>query len=280
MNDRYTIAHKKRVVKDLPWHLEMYARSLKVNIWVNHNAPKGGIRGDIKSFSSKSKARLKFIAGNAFPELISHFCMTYHETYPQGREVKKQLDIFLKRLRRKWKCGYLWVLEFQTRGFPHIHTFLTLPIDTPGLREWLSKTWNEIVSPGDAEHLAFHAHEKNFIAWDMRGGGYLCKYLSKQAQKVVPENFEGVGRFWGSSRGLVPDATVITPEMIDENYPEKPSKAILRAIYRHHENQCKGYKRKSGKRNRGGRVTIPNGVVAFEKYVEYLDKNKKDEIPF
>jgi len=47
------------------------------------------------------------------------------------------------------------------------------------------------------------------LDWDMKGAGYLRKYMSKEAQKCVPGGFGWVGRFWGCSRGLVPDPVTI-----------------------------------------------------------------------
>jgi len=47
------------------------------------------------------------------------------------------------------------------------------------------------------------------MAWEMKGAGYLRKYMSKEAQKCVPPGFGWCGRFWGCSRGLVPDPVAL-----------------------------------------------------------------------
>jgi hypothetical protein len=39
---------------------------------------------------------------------------------------------------------------------------------------------------------------------------YLCKYLLKDKQKIVPVNYRNCGRFWGASRGL----EMITPKRV------------------------------------------------------------------
>jgi hypothetical protein len=67
----------------------------------------------------------------------------------------------------------------------------------------MADAWHRITDEASVSHLKFHAHAKNWIHWEMGSGGYLCKYLDKEAQKVVPEGFGFVGRFWGCTRGLL-----------------------------------------------------------------------------
>jgi len=159
----------------------------------------------ISSFTDASKRRLKFVASNSTPKLVSQFCLTYHKRWNlDGRAVKKHLNTFLQNLRNHYKeIKYLWILEFQTSGMPHFHLFLSAPSTTLGLQEFMAIGWNRITEE-TPEHLRFHSHPKNFIAWNMGNGSYLShKYLSKESQKKVPENFLFVGRFWGASRSLV-----------------------------------------------------------------------------
>jgi hypothetical protein len=47
------------------------------------------------------------------------------------------------------------------------------------------------------------------MAWEMKGAGYLRKYMSKEAQKCVPDGFGWCGRFWGATRDLVPLHTTV-----------------------------------------------------------------------
>lgn len=280
MRNNNNIVDKKRFVKNRckVGHIECYERAMIIDRWYRCQQVGGGIRKEIKNFTKSSKNRLKFRAENAEPPLISQFAMTYHNRLPQGRQLKSDLNLFLTRFRKRWKSGYLWILEFQTRKAPHLHLFLTLPYDKKPLHAWLAKTWNEIVEPGNDKHLKVHLHKDNFIPWEMFSGGYLCKYLGKEAQKCVPEDFEGVGRFWGSSRGLVPSPLVLTPEQIDENYGEGSFKSTLRICYKHHEKNAKKYKRKIRSKNALGRYKLPNGNRAFEKCIEYMDKKTIEEM--
>jgi hypothetical protein len=250
----------------------------------------GGVRGNIESFSKASKRRLKFKASNANPHLISQFCMTYHNSFPPGDVVKKQLNKFLTYLRR-YSPGvkYLWILEFQSRGFPHFHLFLDLPYDTPGLRQWMAKTWNHVTQE-DELHLTFHQDQRNFIQWDMGSGQYLTKYLDKEHQKAVPEGYESVGRFWGNSRGLVPPPACITEdelspieiECIDPHTGEVKripiTKYITRQLGRFHQKQLNAFKKKSRLRGTPTSYMLLSGAPLFWQVIEWALNNKP--IPF
>lgn len=148
------------------------------------------------------------------PQLVSQMCLTYHEANPDGPTAKRHLDTWLKALGRAAPgAGYLWILEFQSRGVPHFHVWLTAPY-SEDLWKRLGLAWNRIVEPDSEKHLWWHTlprlntHtgklERSFMPWNMKGAGYLRKYMSKQAQKSVPDGFNP-GRFWGSTRDLVPE---------------------------------------------------------------------------
>lgn len=160
-------------------------------------------------FSSASARRLVETARNACPLLISQFMLTYHNSDPDGKTAKKHLDSWLKVLKRAIPgVGYVWVLEFQTRGVPHFHVYLTAP-PTVELHKHLGAAWNRIAEPYSVEHLKVHTVRGRkggaWIPWDMGTGQYLAKYMSKQAQKCVPDGFGWAGRWWGCSRGVVPE---------------------------------------------------------------------------
>jgi hypothetical protein len=141
--------------------------------------------------------------------------LTYPKSYPaDGRIVKRHWDTLRRRLQFIESAG-LWVLEFQRRGAPHIHA---LSSRLPGalvngktgeriaFRSWLSNTWSRIVDARDEDgepdlrHLVAgtrveHLREKHAAA------AYAAKYASKWEQKEVPEDFQNVGRFWGTYGG-------------------------------------------------------------------------------
>jgi hypothetical protein len=201
----------------------------------------GSVRGEIEDLSMKSRRRLALVAGNTETVFRSFLTLTYPADFPcDGKEVKRHLQCLLKALRRKLgSFGYLWFLEFQKRGAPHFHIFCERALPEPlspmtrktGRRSksvevhwpwqnWLSATWFEIVNSGDERHL--HAG----AAWEKvekpdGAARYVAKESYKTFQKVVPEGFRNVGRFWGTSRGIAPDEG----EMI------RASKEEMRAIF-------------------------------------------------
>lgn len=252
-------------------------------------------RTEIQGFSDHSRRRLRFLAGNPSSPLISQFCMTYHRNSPDGRTVKKHLNSWLTALRRRFPdVHYLWVLEFQTRGVPHFHVWLNLPHNLPGLHEILAKSWHRIAEPDSPEHLAFHLHPRNFIAWDMRSPGYLCKYLDKQSQKAIPPGFTGCGRFWGNSRGLLAtpddisaaDLDHLTTETVDEETGEireiHAATTLLRTIGKLHERKLKRSPWRSRARTGSTSYTLQTSAPAFRRLLDHLrrDFERREDVPF
>lgn len=114
---------------------------------------------------------------------------------------------------------YIWKLEFQRRGAPHIHLWMAPPMSPGrsgrGFAQWLSATWTEIVDHPDPEHKARHLLAGTAIdvlnglkACDpKRLAIYFTKHSSpnlhgdKEYQHTVPELWQqpgrGPGRFWG-----------------------------------------------------------------------------------
>lgn len=242
-------------------------------------------RGVIDHFSSKSRARLKFVAGNCFPLLVSQFCLTYGASNipADGRETHNHLKRFLDAVRRKYPGStYLWTLEFQRRGVPHFHVFFSFP-PSELKHEWLARKWCKITN-GSAGQYVVHRNERNFVSWDMKKGGYLCKYLEKQEQKKVPNNFENVGRFWGCSRNMVPSpdqwffsdlqkiviqhTDKVTGEIIGLDIP----KLIYRTLRKHHESTIKlcGKKRKSRiTKEHLSTVNLPSGGAVVRQLLAW-----------
>ena len=258
------------------YKFELFPCSVKILRPGSHVIPKPGKRGIITSFSWASKRRLRFTAANASPGLISQFGMTYHNRVPLGRKVREDRHNFLRTLRDEYPgMGYLWILEFQKRGIPHIHLYLTQGVSY-GLHKFMADLWHKIAEPESEEHLRFHMHSKNFIPWEMRSAGYLCKYLDKDHQKMVPENFEDVGRFWGAVRGLVAPGVIVTDQEIDHAFPYvswKPSKMILRTVCKSQERKVKKKtKWRSWGRRSKGNYTILEGRSIYESLIAYHKK--------
>lgn len=175
-----------------------------------------GIKQNIFEFSAHSRARLLSVCRNSGHLIKSQFLLSYPAVFPQdGLTVKKHLNQFLVELRKEFGgsevCHYLWCLEFQERGAPHIHFFSSLDVND-STRQWLASSWVRIIGGGPGA-LTFHSHRNNFFTWDMQSGSYLSKqYLAKSVQKTVPEKYKNVGRFWGNSKTMKPKSIIINPD--------------------------------------------------------------------
>lgn len=185
-----------------------------VSINPNHNP-----RGAITEMSDDSLRRLAFLANNADCEFRSMVTLTYPNEFPSdGAIVKDHLQNMLRSFKRRIgdPLTYVWFLEFQRRGAPHIHILLQVGLtheEAPTLRSWLSERWFKIVGSGDDLHrLAGTRWENTRQAEGLRR--YVTKYAFKTFQKEVPEGFQRCGRFWGASRNVKLEPILI--ELSDE----------------------------------------------------------------
>jgi hypothetical protein len=137
-----------------------------------------------------------------------------------------------KRFQREWgePARYIWKLQFQRRGAPHIHLWMAPPhaVGRSGrkFRDWLSQEWADIVAHPDPEQRARHLLAGTAV--DSRNGLRACdpkrlaidftKHSSpnqlgdKEYQHIVPDAWRkpghGPGRFWGV-HGLRRATTVV-----------------------------------------------------------------------
>lgn len=263
---------------------EVYPQTVKIKRPFRGAAPTPPNRNGqgLQGFSEKSRSRLRFTAANSSDLLSSQFCCTYHDCWPiDGRQFKRHLNAFLTSARRAFPfLSYLWVAEFQTRGAPHAHVYLDLPA-TDENRHKLAEIWCRLVDKNDPQLLAFHRHPKNMIAWEMRSGSYLCKYLDKAHQKAIPDGFRNFGRWWGNSRGLVPDPDVITGGELQEDLPQVDEetgeihdqdavKFLIRTVGRHHERKNK----RSWFRRTNRSTSSLMGAPIFRQALEYLERSR------
>lgn len=215
-----------------------------------------------------------FVARNSGHFIKSQLCLTYHFALPDdGSRVKAQLNVFLTRL-RKYRPGvhYLWVLEFQERGFPHFHLFTDIPPEDHEFRLWAAYAWNGILGESE-ENLKFQIHPKNFLPWNMKSGKYLVKqYLAKVAQKQVPENYHNVGRFWGNSRNMKPVSGLVIP---GEDCSYKTYKKACRIVAKRYEKRIKKYVRKN-LRNKVQTISLPSLSTIFIQLIQYFNAQEGD----
>lgn len=192
-------------------------------------------RKGVYEMSKKSKLLLTHIVANSDIKFSSMFTLTYGDFFIpyNGKELKRQCNVFLTSLRKRFDCEYVWFLEFTKKGRPHLHVINTI---VPNFwdREWLGQKWAKISVVDYATRLLnertpadirievpidqdvvldearkvnrVHTHKKCWEAIYKADGAqrYCLKYASKEEQKLLPIGFENVGRFWGTSRRVKP----------------------------------------------------------------------------
>jgi len=115
---------------------------------------------------------------------------------------------------------YLWFLEFQKRGAPHLHIMTTLPVPDQWQRQTFALIWaRDVQSLFDWKYsrirdrrtffdfsnvVEFHLRPRQWEAIKSPNGAanYATKYALKMYQKVPPKWFGDTGRFWGNSRAV------------------------------------------------------------------------------
>jgi hypothetical protein len=187
----------------------------------------------ITGWSRKSRARMcralaeydytPIIAGDRIPAMVTFtYPGDWEVVAPSGKSVKVHIRNWYRRFEREWgeKAAFIWKLEFQDRGAPHIHLWMAPPL-VPGrsgarFREWCSATWVSVVNHPDPVHRSRHLEAgtgvdtlKGIRAHDpKRLAIYFTKHSSpnaegqKEYQHKVPELWQepgkGPGRFWGA----------------------------------------------------------------------------------
>lgn len=110
-------------------------------------------------------------------------------------KCKRDLDAFLKRMRRAYPEGYgTWKMEPQRRGAPHFHLLVFgapfLPIGR------LSRMWWDVVGSREQANLANGVDIRRARSW--RGvARYVSKYVAKPID-ALPEGWNSPGRWWGT----------------------------------------------------------------------------------
>ncbi|MBZ0214272.1 MAG: hypothetical protein K8H99_10770, partial [Nitrospirae bacterium] len=173
--------------------------------------PKGACRGRVAGFTRASRRRLIRLLQSVHREragLPLFVTLTYPREWPGSPKVwKRDLDAWLQRLKRAHPEAWaVWRLEPQRRGAPHYHLLVFGADRLP--KQWLSRTWFEVVGSGDERPLRAGTQVQRSRQWNgvVRDA---AKYLGKLVDDL-PEGWRlGVGRWWGvHNRQLVPRAPV------------------------------------------------------------------------
>jgi len=182
---------------------------VRIPEWNDNKDRKIAPRGEISEFSYQSRRKLAFVAANTSIVFRTFITLTYPYEWPHdGKQVKKNLRAFLQYLRRvDVDVEYLWFLEFQKRGAPHIHILVNTPVHKFDVYD-VSERWYCICAMGDPLHLGAGTRTEA-VRNHERSAAYAVKYALKMYQKDVPHDYRNVGRFWGNSQGVKPKLKVV-----------------------------------------------------------------------
>lgn len=157
------------------------------------SATTAGRRGAIAEFSYASRSRmlrqLKECEFSFKPK--SFITLTYPSEFPtDGRTVKAHFKRLLDRLQRKFpRIQIFWFLEFQERGAPHFHAYLSRYLP----RGYLPRLWSWATN-GTGGFVDIRKIIGSGIGYALKSAR---RYSAKNEQKSVPVEFQSVGRFWG-----------------------------------------------------------------------------------
>lgn len=171
----------------------------------------------ITGFSAKSRSNMRWrfstLPWATLGDRLAMVTLTYPREFPMdGLAVRRHRAMWYRRWRRQWgELRGAWVLEFQERGAPHIHTYVSLPQamkaqEREGMRgytnEWALETWSGIVGSGDPLHAKWGVNVRPCFFGEAersieRISDYFWKESGKLSQKQAPEGYTGLGRAWG-----------------------------------------------------------------------------------
>lgn len=198
------------------------------------------IRNGVIEMTKNSLLRLMFIMQCTKVEFKTMLTLTYPSKYPlDGRIVKSDINVMAQKMRRR-SWSYLWFLEFQKRGAPHMHFLIAVDSISPRMRVDVGLFWTSRIANSDwfvskcrpeeytkevLKMAQVNCHEKTMELIRLPDGAtrYVTKYAAKEKQKAVPKMFRNVGRFWGASRDVHPSGIEfdVTEDEIEKWLVEK-----------------------------------------------------------
>jgi len=235
----------------------------------------GTTRGNISEFSPGSGVRMRRYLRECLADYQHMVTLTYPGFFPtNGPTVKEHLRRFIQEVRRQHtrECEFgnikespedfsaFWFLEFQSRGAPHFHIFLTWAPK----RQWVAERWYHIVNSEDDRHLRAGTRTEQLIKGRSGTVAYASKYAAKMEQKAVPEDFKNVGRFWGVTGRR---ATLSAATFVDSR-PATAEKAEQTV------NMIRKYVRFLIRSGRAEVLHKKSGEVLVLNIIEYWDQRK------
>lgn len=207
---------------------------------------RGVARGKVKKLSNDSLSRLIVVIQSSDITFHSMITLTYPKQYPlDGEIVKADIHTFTQWVRKRFNTHFLWFLEFQERGAPHVHLMLETSEITPRMRVdaglyWTKRLamsgWMQEQTKGDYDKMRiavirmakFNTHQSfwELIRHTDAARRYVTKYAAKSFQKDVPKAYQKVGRFWGCSKGVAkPGVTIDVTDQEVRDYLDEHNHA-------------------------------------------------------
>jgi len=214
-------------------------------------------KNKISKYTPRTAQRLGLHLSEYAPLYKWETTLTYPADFPcDGTKVREDRHAIIRKLKKQSIREYTTVLEFQERGAPHIHILHDryVPYD------WLAEQWFKTVKSGDIKHLKAGTCE-NPINDETLTRIYMASYARKKDQKLVPENYTDVGKFWTSNRSINPSQIEIC------EYP------TVREMNRESRNIARW--RKAVKRKAENKTRVRNGEVGKFKYPKWKVKTGK-----
>jgi len=183
----------------------------------------GGMRGIVSGLSKASRRRaLQTLCRVRGAQNGLFLTLTYPDVFPTlWSAVKRDLDVFLKRLTRQYpRVGYFWRMEYQRRKSgrvnagvlaPHFHLLLFgIDDELPTFRAWVAQAWYESNSATDARN-ARAGTEVSHIRSRRHAMHYASKYVAKVDSEALAEEVGQTGRMWGygGELDMTPDSTLV-----------------------------------------------------------------------
>lgn len=168
----------------------------------------GGVRGKVRGMSAGSRRRLleklaRLDITRVHPLFIT---LTYADIWPDDNGARQDLENLFKRLERRYpKVSWIWRLEHQDRGAPHLHMIVLgvpyLPV------ERLRRLWSAVIAYSGQQRLQVDVQAIRSWKGVMF---YAAKYIAKLPEGAggaapvqldnltyLPVDSETFGRVWG-----------------------------------------------------------------------------------
>ena len=183
----------------------------------------GGMRGIVAGMSRASRRRaLQTLCRVRGDQNGLFLTLTYPDEFPTlWSAVKRDLDVFLKRLTRQFpSVGFFWRMEYQRRKSgrvnagnlaPHFHLLLFgVDDELPAFRAWVAQAWFESNSATDARNKRAGT-EVSHIRSRRHAMHYASKYVAKVDSEALAEEVGQTGRMWGygGELDMTPDSTLV-----------------------------------------------------------------------